>query len=139
MAAMATDFASARRYRRKPGHYVIAVRLDLDTEGFRYQKWGDWQFCKPGDWLVCNQGDTYTVDAEVFTRTYRRIGPGRYVKTTPVWAVKTESAGQVKTREGISHYQAGDYLVSNDPAGEDRYCISAEKFEALYEPDTEDY
>ncbi len=132
---MTTDFKSARRYRRKPGGFVIAIRLDLETEGFRYKKWGGWQLCKPGDWLVYNQGDTYTVDAEVFARTYRRIGPGRYVKTTPVWAVKAQHPGEVTTREGVSRYQAGDYLVSNDPAGEDRYCVSAEMFESLYEPD----
>ena len=28
------------RYKRKPDQYVTAVRLDLDTPGFSYRKWG---------------------------------------------------------------------------------------------------
>ncbi len=80
---MPNDLPPPRRYRRKPGHYVIAIRLDLDTGGFHYRKWGGQQHCKPGDWLVFNQGDIYTVDAEVFARIYRQTGPGQYGKITP--------------------------------------------------------
>jgi hypothetical protein len=28
-----------RRYRKKAGELVVAVRLDLDTKGFTYTKW----------------------------------------------------------------------------------------------------
>jgi acetylornithine deacetylase/succinyl-diaminopimelate desuccinylase-like protein len=35
---------------------------------------------KAGDWLVDNGGDVYTVDAEVFARTYREVARGAYVK-----------------------------------------------------------
>jgi hypothetical protein len=38
----------------------------------------------------------------------------------------------VRTKEGASHYQAGDYLVSNDHGGADAYAVRAQKFEALY-------
>jgi len=122
-----------RRYRKKADQFVVAVRLDLDTSGFTYRKWGSEQRCKPGDWLVDNQGDIYTVDHAVFSKTYRRTGLGTYVKTTPVWAERATRAGSVATKEGQSHYQSGDYLVYNNEDGSDVYCIAAAKFEAMYE------
>jgi hypothetical protein len=124
-----------RRYRKRREHPVVAIRLELDTNGFTYRKWGGEQRCKAGDWLVDNKGDIYTVDAEVFQRTYGAIAPGLYVKTTPVWAEVATVAGSITTREGISHYERGDYIVSNNEDGTDAYCISATKFETMYEPD----
>ena len=128
--------ATRRRYRKRPDQFVVAVRLDLDMDGFTYRKWGGEQRCKPGDWLVDNDGDVYTVDGEVFARTYRRLNTGTYVKTTPIWAEQATAPGKVATREGVSHYDSGDYLVYNNEDGTDAYCISAAKFEAMYEPDT---
>lgn len=124
-----------RRYTKKPDQFVIAVQLKLDTDGFSYRKWGAEQRCKQGDWLVDNNGDIYSVDQAVFTKTYRRLKPGAYVKTTPIWAEKAATDGSVKTKEGESFYQAGDYLVYNNEDGTDAYCISADKFESMYEPD----
>jgi hypothetical protein len=121
-----------RRYRKKPDQYVVAVQLALEFDGFDYRKWGGDQHGKPGDWLVDNDGDIYTVDQEVFAATYRQVAPGRYVKTTPVWAAQADAAGVVPTKEGQSHYAAGDYLVSNNEDGSDAYCIAAAKFEAMY-------
>jgi hypothetical protein len=111
---------------------VIAVRLALDTDGLIYRKWGGEQRAKPGDWIVDNEGDVYSVDAEVFAGTYQKTGPGTYVKTTPVWATRAESPGTVKTKEGGTDYQPGDYLVSNNSDGSDEYAMTAEKFEELY-------
>lgn len=132
--------ARQRRYVRRPDSPVVAIRLDVDTDGFVYRKWGSEQRAKPGDWLVDNGGDIYTVDADVFARTYRKVesGPGAYVKTTPVWARKAETAGAVPTKEGQTNYQAGDYIVSNTSDDSDQYAISAAKFEALYMPDDGD-
>jgi hypothetical protein len=124
-----------RRYRKKANLFVVAVKLDLDTAGFTYRKWGAEQKCKAADWLVDNNGDVYTVDAGVFARTYRSVGPGIFVKTTPIWAERATRPGSVATKEGRSHYNAGDYLVSNNEDGTDAYCISADKFESMYEPD----
>ncbi len=124
-----------RRYRKKAGRSVVAVRLDLDTSGFVYKKWGGEQVCKRGDWLVDNDGDIYTVDGEVFARTYRREGPGAFVKITPVWAETATEPGSVITREGESHYQAGDYLVYNNEDGTDAYCVGKDKFDETYESD----
>jgi hypothetical protein len=124
-----------RRYRKKADQFVVAIQLDLEMAGFTYRKWGAEQKCKTGDWLVDNNGDVYTVNAEVFTRTYHKIGAGIYVKSTPIWAERATQSGSVTTNEGRSHYSAGDYLVSNNEDGTDAYCISAEKFESMYEPD----
>ena len=128
---------SRRRYLRRPDRSVAAVRLALDTDGFVYRKWGGEQHAKAGDWIVDNEGDVYTVDAEVFERTYRSTGTGTYVKTTPVWAERASSAGSVKTKEGVTHYAAGDYIVSNNRDGSDGYAMTAAKFESLYTPDEE--
>ena len=125
--------ANRLKYQKKADQFVVAVKLDLQTEGFTYRKWGAEQRCKSGDWLVDNNGDVYTIDSEVFNRTYRNIGPGTYVKTTPIWAERATQAGSIETKEGRSHYEAGDYLVSNNEDGTDAYCISAGKFEAMYE------
>jgi hypothetical protein len=121
----------------RPDRPVAAVQLAFDEDGFvfAYRKWGGNQRAKAGDWLVDNHGDVYTVDAAVFTRTYRAVGekePGSYVKTTPVWAERMNTSGVVKTKEGSTRYQAGDYLVSNADDDSDRYAISADKFEELY-------
>ena len=116
---------------------MTAVRLALETDGLRYRKWGGEQRGKPGDWLVDNGGDVYTVDADVFMRTYRQVGPGAYVKSTPVWAERTTQAGSVRTMEGVTNYEAGDYVVSNTPDGSDEYAMAAEKFERLYTPEEE--
>ena len=123
-----------RRYRKKPDQFVVAIQLDLDTEGFTYMKWGARQHCKREDWLVDNNGDIYSVDREVFAKTYRRLSPGIYLKSTPIWAEVATTSGSVVTKEGESHYNAGDYVVFNNEDGTDAYCISKEKFEAMYEP-----
>jgi hypothetical protein len=124
-----------QRYRRRPGALVTAVRLALDTVGFRYQKWGRAQKCKRGDWIVDNGQDLYTVDARVFARTYEEVSRGRYRKRTPVWAELALEDGVISTKEGQSRYKAGDYIVFNQRDGRDGYCIAAEMFQELYEPD----
>jgi len=121
-------------YVKRDTEPVVAVQLDLDTAGFTYQKWGGTQNCKPGDWLVSNNGDTYTVDRESFARTYRATGPGTFVKIAPVWAEVANGAGEVRTKEGTTHYERGDYLVYNEPDGGDGYAVAKDQFERMYEP-----
>jgi Tfp pilus assembly protein PilP len=123
-----------QQYRRKARTTVTAVQLDLETDGFTYQKWGGTQRCKAGDWLVNNHGDVYTVDHEVFERTYRMVSAGVYEKNAPVWAEQAEKSGTVKTKEGSTDYKAGDYLVFNDSQGKDGYAMTSETFQSLYEP-----
>lgn len=128
--------AGRREYRKRAASFVVAVQLDLVTDGFTYEKWGGTQTCKPCDWLVNNDGDVYTVDRETFDRTYRPHGPGVYVKTAPVWAEIAAEGGRIATKEGVTHYDAGDYLVFNEPDGGDGYAVRAESFEEMYEPAT---
>jgi hypothetical protein len=124
-----------KRYKKREKQFVVAVQLAFDTEGFTYHKWGGVQQCKRGDWVVSNMGDTYTIDEAVFARTYRHVSPGVYMKITPVWAEVVNAPGSVATREGVSHYESGDYLVYNDEEGRDAYCMNAAKFETMYELD----
>ena len=95
---------------------------------------GGTQSCKAGDWIVNNDGDVYTVDRETFARTYSAVSPGIYEKVAPVWAKVAEQPGEIATKEGVTHYQAGAYLVYNDPEGKDGYAVDAETFEKMYAP-----
>ncbi len=124
---------SRQQYIKRASQFVVAVQFDLKTDGFTYEKWGGVQTCKPGDWLVNNNGDTYTVDKETFARTYKSIAPGTYIKIAIVWADIAKIAGEVRTREGATRYEAGDYIVYNDPDGADAYAVSKATFEQMYE------
>jgi hypothetical protein len=123
-----------RQYRRKPDQFVVAIQLDLDTEGLRFRKWGGEQRCKARDWLVDNDGDIYTVERETFAKTYEKVGPGHYRKTTPIWAEQADAQGDVPTLEGSTHYEAGDYLVANERNGKPSYAVRRDQFLAMYEP-----
>lgn len=123
-----------RKFRKREDAHVVAVQLDLETDGFTYRKWGDTQTCKAGDWVLNNDGEVYTVDRETFARTYRAVSPGLYGKAAPVWARVAEQPGQITTKEGTTHYVAGAYLVYNEPDGGDGYAVAAETFEKMYEP-----
>lgn len=124
-----------RRYRKKAHQPVTAVRLDIDLVSFVYRKWGGEQRAQKGDWLVDNGGNVYTVASDSFAKTYSQVSPGVFVKTAPVYARQATESGRVKTKEGESEYRAGDYIVCNEPDGEDAYSISAESFAQMYELD----
>lgn len=102
-------------------------------DSFTYRKWGGVQTATAGDWLVNREGEAYTIDREVFERTYSMVSPGLYEKVTSVWARAAESDGVIPTREGETHYTAGDMIVFNDPEGRDGYAMSAETFSKLYD------
>lgn len=124
---------SRKRYRKRAGQAVTAVQLNLQTSGFTYDKWGGVQTCKPGDWIVDNEGEIYSVDSASFAQTYQEVGPGRFVKIGTVWAEVAASAGEIRTKEGLTRYNPGDFLVFNNPDGSDGYSMTAERFHALYE------
>lgn len=130
---MSSSSVKKIKYRKREKQIVLAVQLDLDTEGFSYAKWGNNQNCRAGDWLVNNNGDCYTVTKETFAQTYEAVAPGQYVKHAPVWASRAQTAGKVKTEEGHTAYLVGDYLVSNNIDGSDAYAVSKDKFEAMYQ------
>lgn len=122
-----------RKYQKRETQIVLGVQINLDTEGFRYTKWGNDQQCQSGDWLVNNNGDCYTIGEESFRTTYKEVAPGQFVKTSPVWATQALHSGTVKTNEGHTEFVKGDYLVSNNVDGSDAYAVSREKFEVMYE------
>ncbi|MFN9548286.1 MAG: patatin-like phospholipase family protein [Cyanobacteriota bacterium] len=122
-----------KTYRQREGTQVTAIRLNLEVESFTYHKWGGLQTCKAGDWIVEREGSVHTVAAESFARTYKQIGPATYIKQASVWAAPAGRDGVIKTKEGGTHYQQGDYLVWNDPERKDGYAISKDIFESLYE------
>jgi hypothetical protein len=123
-----------QKYVKRADQKVHAVRLDLETDGFTYRKWGAEQRCKRGDWLANNDGDVYTIEGETFARTYRHVADAAYVKTTPVWAEPADATGAVATKEGTTHYERGDYLVFNQEDGGDPYAVAKADFERMYEP-----
>ena len=55
------------------------------------------------------------------------------MKVAPVYAEVATTSGDVKTKEGTTHYDAGDYLVYNEPDGGDPYAVSKENFERMYQ------
>jgi len=129
-----TENMTARlKYVKRQSQFIIAVQLDLDTEGFTYQKWGNIQKCKRGDWLVRNGDDTYTIDQDTFARTYKPTGPGIFAKSSTVWVELAKAAGAIETKEGATRFNAGDYLVFNEPNAVDGYAVEKDKFEEMYE------
>ncbi len=122
-----------RRYVKKEPKPITAVQLNFESLTFNYEKWGDDQTAKPGDWVVDNAGETYTIDKESFAKTYSEVSAGQYIKTAPVWAIQSEEDGQLETKEGVSHYNAGDVLVFNNEDLTDGYSVPAEKFFSEYE------
>jgi len=122
-----------RKYRKKKDATVIAVQLDLATDGFSYRKWGAEQTCHAGDWIVNNNNEVYTVNSESFAETYKPVSPGIYYKEGTVWAERANQAGVVKTKEGETCYDVGVYLVSNNKDGTDGYAVERDKFEDMYE------
>ncbi|WP_049641984.1 hypothetical protein [Candidatus Rhodobacter oscarellae] len=121
-------------YKRRAGTPVIAVQMNLETQGLTYQKWGGTQRAHSGDWIVNNNGECYTVSADSFAATYSEVAPGQYIKTGDVWARQASEDGATPTKEGATAYKAGDMLVFNDPDAQDGYAMSLEKFQSLYEP-----
>lgn len=125
-----------RRYRKSVA--IIAIQLNLETDGLDYKKWGGPQHAKAQDWIVSSNGEVYTIDAESFANTYEPVGQGQYKKTAPTWARPTSADGEIATKEGISKYKAGDWLASNDVDGNDMYTISSETFKKTMEAYAED-
>jgi hypothetical protein len=125
----------SRRYKKRDHLMVTAVQLNVETEGFDYQKWGGRQRCRAKDWLVQNLDDVYTVDHQTFSRTYEQVSAGQYRKVVAVTAHRALKAGKVETLSGTTAYKQGDYLVQNVD-GQDTYAVPGEMFERMYEPVT---
>lgn len=134
MTNKSEHMSGMKRYRKSI--VIVAIQLDLETEGLDYQKWGGSQHAKAQDWIVSSNDEVYTIDAESFASTYESVGQGHYKKTAPTWAKRADEAGEITTKEGVTKYEVGDWLASNDAEGKDMYAISSEVFEATLEPYT---
>lgn len=138
----ATEDTELKPYRRRDNTPVTGIPLDLIAKPdnqtgdplFTYHRWDNPQTAKTGDWLIKNADEIYTVDRETFENTYCPTDTdGQYIKTSKVWAKRATEPSTIQTREGSTRYDAGDWLVYNDPRGQDGYAISADRFLELYE------
>lgn len=125
---------SLRQYSKKASKPIRAVQLVLPACTLHYEKWGSTQQAKSGDWLVINGENSYTVDQDSFRETYRHQYGDWFRKTGAVWAEIAAIDGDIATREGVSHYRAGDYLVYNQPDRNDGYTVGKKEFEENYRP-----
>ena len=62
------------------------------------------------------------------------VSPGVYMKVRFVWARVADEDGKIQTKEGETHYRAGDMVVFNDEEGREGYAMTTGTFERLYEP-----
>lgn len=124
-----------KRYKRRENTTVTAVKIDLGTDGFQYQKWGGVQIARRGDWLVDNMGDVYTIDGQVFEDTYSEVSPGRYKRNSFVWAEEAKIDGRVKSTSGFTYYYAGDMIAYNSEEKTDGWAMEKERFFKLYRDD----
>lgn len=122
-----------KRYKKRSKFNVTAVKMDLDFDGFVFQKWGAEQKCQPGDWLVNNNGDVYTIDKDYFKDYYQIVSQGVYEKVGEIWAEQAKQDGTIKTKEGHTNYLAGDYLVFDREQDGEGYAIKKPVFERMYE------
>ena len=128
-AADAIDVLAShgRRYRSKitvTAEPVTVVSIWASTTGDQLR-------ARAGDWWVCDGADRWSVDGEIFARTYVRIGGDRYRKVAAVTAAVISEPLTVPTLEGVVSGSPGDYLVGN-PGG-DVWVIPAAVFTARYE------
>ena len=127
------------KYKPK-GAPIQAIQMNIGSAPsgsplFIYQKWGGDQSAKVGDWFVSRDGEAYTIDKDSFEQTYAETeNHGWYRKKAVVWAERADSDGSIKTKEGATKYESGDWLVYNQENRGDGYAMSAVKFEKLYEP-----
>jgi hypothetical protein len=110
---------------------VTAQRLPDDYEWTTPN--GDALSAVAGDWLLSDGADQWSVADDVFAKSYRPIGDGRYEKTATVIAVRLDEPFAVQTLEGVATGAAGDWLVRN-PTGES-WPIPAATFAKRYEPE----
>lgn len=118
---------------RLEGFTLEPGAIDI-TGDLTYNKWGGSQTAKVGDFLLYNSaanGDVYTCDKTVMETTYEEVGENEYIKTATIEAYEALDTGEVSTLEGKSAYKPGDFIVTN-PGG-DKYVISAETFQNMYE------
>lgn len=109
---------------------VDAVQID--------QQWtwttddGDTMTAEPGDWKVTDDsGAVRSVAADVFARSYREIGAGRYARTGMFRARQATAEETIDTLEGTATAHPGDWIVEG-VSGE-QWPVPRAQFERSYE------
>lgn len=87
-----------------------------------------------GDWLLTDGRREWTVDADVFARSYERLADGTFRKSTTVQAVQLDEAVDVPTLEGVSAAVAGDWLLRGVEG--ELWPVGDDHFRSRYAPDT---
>jgi hypothetical protein len=108
---------------------VTATVLETD---WRWQaKTGDWLQARAGDYQVRNdEGETWSVEPEIFNRTYEHVGYDRWRRTGRVSAQRAVPGELVITLEGPVTAHPGDWVIKGT-AGE-QWITSAEHFQKSY-------
>jgi hypothetical protein len=109
---------------------VTATVLDAD---WRWQtRTGDWLQARAGDYQVRNdEGETWSVEPEIFSRSYRQVGDDRWRRTGRVLAQPAVPGELVISREGPVFANQGDWIIKGT-AGE-QWITSAAHFAESYQ------
>ena len=107
-----------------------ATELQSD---WRWQtRTGDWLQARAGDYQVRNgTGEAWSVDPEIFTRSYEHVAGDRWRRTGEVFAQPAVPGELVVSMEGPETAGEGDWVIKG-AAGE-QWLTSAEHFAENYE------
>lgn len=93
---------------------------------------GETMQARAGDWRVTNdEGRTWSVDPDIFLRTYRQLAGDRWRRTGDVRARPAAPGEVVESLEGRQTAKTGDWVIEG--AQGERWVTSARHFEANYE------
>jgi hypothetical protein len=108
------------------------VTATVLTSDWRWQaKTGDWLQARAGDYQVRNdEGEAWSVEPEIFNRTYEHVGYDRWRRIGRVWAQRAVPDELVITLEGPVTAKPGDWVIKGT-AGE-QWITSAEHFAKSY-------
>jgi hypothetical protein len=118
----------ARRYRSTA--VVRATRLS-EPSTWRTDR-GSSMSAHAGAWRVTDGVEEWTVEADIFARTYDRLPDGRFAKHATVDAVRTDQARDVPTLEGVARAEAGDWILRG--AEGELWTVTDSYFRAHYAP-----
>jgi hypothetical protein len=94
---------------------------------------GDVLHARAGDVRVTSdEGDTWSVDPEIFAKTYERVEGNRWRRVGTVEAQPAEYGELVLSLEGPQTAQAGDWIVRG--SGGELWTMSTEHFQRNYTP-----
>ena len=107
------------------------VKAQKLTDTFQWQSTdGNNLVGEKGDYLIESDGNRWTVQPEIFEKTYSENSDGTFTKTAQVIAVKVNAALTINTLEGESVVHEGDYLLCGESA--DVWSIDSTNFVKKY-------